>query len=80
MSSSPSLLTRVDLADLIAESEAGYVETAEALAGDRGRLAALRGELRQRMRGSPLCDAQGFTRTLEAAYREMWRDWCGAPA
>ena len=27
---------------------------------------------------SPLCDPQGFTRALEAAYRRMWRDRCVA--
>jgi predicted O-linked N-acetylglucosamine transferase (SPINDLY family) len=25
-------------------------------------------------------DAQSFTRGLEAAYRQMWRAWCAAPA
>jgi predicted O-linked N-acetylglucosamine transferase (SPINDLY family) len=26
---------------------------------------------------SPLMDAAGFTREVEAAYRQMWQTWCG---
>jgi hypothetical protein len=35
---------------------------------DAGRLANLRHDLRERMSGSPLMDAQRLTRDLEAAY------------
>jgi predicted O-linked N-acetylglucosamine transferase (SPINDLY family) len=28
------------------------------------------------MAGSPLLDFAGFTRHLEAAYRQMWQRWC----
>ena len=71
-----SILTRVGLADLVAEAEAAYVEKAVALAGDIDRLAALRLELRDRLGRSPLCDAPAFIRYVEAAYREMWRRAC----
>jgi hypothetical protein len=39
-------------------------------------LAQLRRDLRGRLAASSVCDAIGFTRQLEAAYRTMWRDYC----
>jgi len=39
-------------------------------------LAELRSTLRERMQNSVLMDAPRFTRQVEQAYREMWRDWC----
>ena len=39
-------------------------------------LAALRSGLRDRMRRSPLLDAQGFTRKVETAFQGMWLEWC----
>ncbi len=71
-----SLLARVGLDDLVADSIDGYIEQAENLAADGARLAGLRAELRQRMADSPLTDAAGFATRIEAAYREMWRRWC----
>jgi len=71
-----SLLTQVGLTELVAQTPDDYVRLAAALAGDRERLTALRAALRERMQRSPLCDAQSFTRDLEAAYRERWQAWC----
>lgn len=70
-----SLLTRVGLPELAAADRNEYVRIATELARDVDRLAALRSELRERVRQSPLCDAEGFTHSLEATYRQMWRDW-----
>ena len=66
----------VELQDLVAQTPQQYVETAARLAADVGRLAKLRQELRPRMAASPLVDYVGFTRNLEAAYRQAWQDWC----
>lgn len=71
-----SLLSAIGLPELVAQSEADFLELARALAQDRGRLSRLRQELRQRMRASPLMDERGFARDLEALYREAWRHWC----
>ena len=71
-----SLLTRIGLAELVADTTDGYVETAVHFAGDLDSLPARRLALRDRMMSSPLCDAAGFARDVEAAYRAMWRRWC----
>jgi protein O-GlcNAc transferase len=66
------------LTELITHSREEYVEAAVALANDRERLILYRTTLRERMAASPLLDFAGFTRRLEAAYREMWADYCSA--
>jgi predicted O-linked N-acetylglucosamine transferase (SPINDLY family) len=73
-----SILTCVGLEKLVAATPADYVRIAADLAADRGRLTTLRTGLRQRLANSPLCDATAFARDLEAAYRTMWRKYCGA--
>jgi protein O-GlcNAc transferase len=70
------ILSQVGLEDLAASTADGYVETAVALAQDLPRLRALRGELRGRLQRT-LGDVERHTRELEAAYREMWRIYCG---
>ena len=42
-------------------------------------LAGLRGGMRERLGRSPLLDAKGFTRDLQALCRGPWRDWCSRP-
>jgi len=71
-----SINERLALAEMVAPTAGEYVDTACALIADHERLRALRGGLRSRMRGSPLCDGAAFTRSLEAAYRDMWRSAC----
>lgn len=72
-----SILSNVGLPELVATDCAGYIEAARRLADDLPQLEHLRATLRDRMRVSPLCDAPRFTRHLEAAYRDIWRRWCG---
>ena len=71
-----SILSNVDFPELVAPSEEEYVRTAAELTNDLPRLSQLRSTLRQRMGQSPLMDAPRFARNVEAAYREMWRQWC----
>ena len=69
---SASLLTRLGATDLIASSADEYRSRCLALAADLPRLAERRAAQRERMRAGPICDAAGFTRGLEEAYRRMW--------
>jgi predicted O-linked N-acetylglucosamine transferase (SPINDLY family) len=78
--SGAAILGALGLDDLVAHSEAEYVDAAAALARDVPRLRGLQQGLRPRMRGSPLLDAAAFMRDLEAAYRAMWREACARAA
>jgi predicted O-linked N-acetylglucosamine transferase (SPINDLY family) len=71
-----SVLSNVGLPELIARTPSEYVDRAIALAQDLPRLAALRGSLRERMRASPLLDAPGYAAAMQAAFRQMWTNWC----
>lgn len=71
-----SILTRCGLQELIAADADSYVAIAASLANDPARLDALRGGMRQRLQGSPLCDHDGFAAQVENAYRRMWAEWC----
>jgi protein O-GlcNAc transferase len=71
-----SLLSNLGLEELVARDLDGYVDLALALARDPDRIAAMRAGLRARMAAAPLLDGPGFTRDLEAAFREMWNGWC----
>ncbi len=73
-----SQLSNLGLAELVASSEYDYVRIAADLANDLPRLAELRRTLRPRMESSVLMDAPRFARSIETAYREMWRRWCEA--
>lgn len=67
-----SVLTQVGMSELIATSDMQYVNAACNLASNLPHLAKLRANLRARMRDSILCDASGFTATLERAYQDIW--------
>jgi predicted O-linked N-acetylglucosamine transferase (SPINDLY family) len=71
-----SILSCVGLDELVAESMQRYVQNAVDLATHPKRLRQLRSTMRARLKASPLLDAAGFARDIEAAYRTMWRTWC----
>ncbi len=66
-----SQLSNLGLAELCGADVDGLVDVAARLATDLPRLTAIRAGLRDRMRRSPICDAAGFVRDVEAAYRSM---------
>lgn len=71
-----SQLTHLGHPELAAPTEDDYVHIAAQLAHDLPRLAELRRTLREKMRASSIMNAPRFTRSIEAAYRAMWRHWC----
>lgn len=71
-----SLLNASGLGELVATDTGDYAAIAARLAFDVPRLAALRAGLRERLRDSPLCRADDFTRALERHIRDMWGRWC----
>jgi predicted O-linked N-acetylglucosamine transferase (SPINDLY family) len=73
---SASVLARLGLERLIADTPAEYAAAASELAQDLDRLRSLRSGMRERMRVSPLMDERDFARRFEAALRDMWRRWC----
>ena len=75
-----ALLASVGPPELIAEDPESYVEVAARLARDLTRLRELRLGMRNQMHASPLCDAPGFARAMEQAYRGMWRAMCAQAA
>ena len=70
-----SILNTVGLDFLAASTPDEYVAKAAALAANYQALAKLRSSMRPRMKDSALCDAKGFARKVEAAYRKMWHRW-----
>lgn len=70
------LLSITGLAELAAAGPEDYIATATAIARDPERLRRLRSGLRERLLASPLCDAAGFARRMEALYRREWSNAC----
>lgn len=69
-----ALLSVIGLPELSAGDGEDYVRIAVELAKDSQRLVSLRQGLRARMRASPLCDVEKFTRTLENALIQLAND------
>ncbi|MEM7147244.1 MAG: tetratricopeptide repeat protein [Verrucomicrobiota bacterium] len=72
---SASLLHCIGRDEWIAETEDEYFQIAVDLASDPQKLDALRPQIREQMKNSPLCDPDTFTRNLESAYRQWWHTW-----
>lgn len=67
-------LTHAGLADLVADTVAGFEARAVALAKDPARLESLRETLRPRLLASPVCDGPGFARDFTAAMFAAWNE------
>jgi predicted O-linked N-acetylglucosamine transferase (SPINDLY family) len=73
-----SFLKHASLDELVAVDPDDYRAKAVALARDLPRLAALRTGMRARIARSPLCASEPYARSVEAAYRQVWRRWCAS--
>jgi predicted O-linked N-acetylglucosamine transferase (SPINDLY family) len=69
------ILHAVGMDEWVSDTVDEYVARAVAAAADLNALAQLRAGLRSRVAQSPLCDAAGLARSVEAAYREFWDEW-----
>ena len=67
-----SLLTAAGFPEWAVQDEDSYVALATRLAADRPALIALRRDLREIVRTSPLCHANDFAGNLQKVYRDLW--------
>jgi predicted O-linked N-acetylglucosamine transferase (SPINDLY family) len=67
-----SLLTRLGLTELIADSQAQYVRIAKQLASDIDGLEKYRSGMRPRMGASALMDKGSFAGSMENTFRHIW--------
>jgi predicted O-linked N-acetylglucosamine transferase (SPINDLY family) len=67
---SRSILMAAGLGEWVAADKAGFVALAIGLGRAPEGLAAIRGGLRARVAGSPVCDTRALCRALEGIYRE----------
>jgi protein O-GlcNAc transferase len=72
-----TILHAANLSELARDTPERFVRAAAELAGDVDCLRLLRTGMRDRLLATPLLDHPPFARTLEAAYRRMWREWAG---
>ena len=70
-----SLLSAIGHPEWIAANEDDYISKVVILAQDIPKRRELRKTQRNRMAGSPLCDAESLARSLEEAYHAMIGRW-----
>jgi predicted O-linked N-acetylglucosamine transferase (SPINDLY family) len=75
-----SLMTAVGLERFVAKDVIEYVRIASSYGNKMDEIRELRRGLREKLLRSPLCDAAGFTQSLEVIYRNLWQRWCDEKA
>ena len=73
------IVKAVGLDDWVAEDDEGYIAIAKRFAAASAALAAL-GQLPARIAASAAGNGVLYTRHVEAAYRQFWREYCAAQA
>jgi protein O-GlcNAc transferase len=69
-----AFLSAVGLPELATGNSDEFIKTAVALANNPETLDKLRSSLREKLLNSQLCDRTGFTKEIENAYQEMWKN------
>ncbi|MCC6969916.1 MAG: hypothetical protein IT434_06800 [Phycisphaerales bacterium] len=72
-----SLLASVGLGRLVCDTVDSYVLAAQTAMTEACGSLQSRAALRERVRGSPLCDGAGHTRAFEDALLDLWRPTAG---
>jgi predicted O-linked N-acetylglucosamine transferase (SPINDLY family) len=72
-----AILNAIGLSDWVADSADGYVAIAMKYAAMPGALKGLRSKLPAIVAESEASNCVKYTRAVEAAYRRMWREYCG---
>ena len=72
---SSTMIAALNHDEWIATTKEDFVNKALCLAEDVELRAALRGRLRQEVMASPLYNGKDLSRSLEQAYRNMWRKY-----
>jgi len=75
---SASILERIGWPEWIADTDDDYVAKAKCVAENLDQSNMDRSGLRERVQSSPLCNSSNFAQDIEAAFREMWRTYCGS--
>ncbi len=73
-------LMRAGLPEFVAQNEDEYVQIALRHSRDLPALNDLRQSLRERILSSPVIDPVAYTRMVEDAFRDVWREWCAREA
>lgn len=71
-----SLLSSVELQELIADSVDDYIQKVISLASNQKQLQDLRTNLRQKMLNAPITNKTLITKSIEDAYLNMWQNLC----
>jgi predicted O-linked N-acetylglucosamine transferase (SPINDLY family) len=71
-----SILARMGLEEMVAESQDQYVGIGIKLAQDMTALENLRADLRSRMQSSGPCDGRSFARSMETTLQKLWQNCC----
>jgi predicted O-linked N-acetylglucosamine transferase (SPINDLY family) len=75
-----AIVSAFGLDDWVADDDDGYLAIAQKYASQPFHLEKLRADLPARIANSPAGNVAIYTQSVEAAYRQFWRDYCATAA